>query len=89
MFTVIKPQKVVHSDGYTIQIADRETVEYIEHGIVWQISVDFGKTVGIYRQSIRRLQGRDEQHISQSDKDAIVEKVAKGLQAMGSQIEII
>ena len=49
MFAVIKPQKFVHSDGFTIQIADRETVEYIENGTVWQVSVDFGKTVGMDR----------------------------------------
>jgi len=48
MFTKLSPQQVRHSGGYVITVANREAVEYAEEHRHAEVSVDFGRTVGVY-----------------------------------------
>jgi hypothetical protein len=48
MFTKLAPQKVKHSDGYLVQVANRQCVEYVEPHRKAMIEVDFGNSVGVY-----------------------------------------
>jgi hypothetical protein len=52
MFTRLAPQKVKHSDGYVVQVANRECVEYIEPHRKAMIEVGFGNSVGVYIETL-------------------------------------
>lgn len=88
MFKKISPQKVQHSDGYTVQVADRYTVEYFDEHCRARIEVDFGESVGVY---FRTLLVKDnngaELNLSLSESDIIFDRIVAGIKAMGSSVE--
>ena len=44
--------KVKHSDGYLVQVANRQCVEYVEPHRTAMIEVDFGISVGVYIETL-------------------------------------
>lgn len=87
-FHAITPQKVQHASGYIVQVADRYSVDCIEAGLTWRITVDFGQSVGLYKQSIRCFDAAGKAVLFDSAAaDAAAQKIAQGLQAMGSKTE--
>src|ERR1700738_3551837 len=44
--------KVKHRDGYLVQVANRQCVEYVEPHRKAMIEVDFGNSVGIYIETL-------------------------------------
>jgi len=44
--------KVKHSDGYLVQVANRQCVEYVEPHRKAMIEVDFGNSVGVYMETL-------------------------------------
>lgn len=86
MFRSLTPQKVCHSSGYVIQVFDRYHVEYIDGSKVAKVEVDFGPIVGIYRTSLQQWDSGE--LIYDKDKEIILDRIAKGLQFMGSRTEI-
>src|SRR5882672_11983209 len=44
--------KVKHSDGYLVQVANRQCVEYVEPHRKAMIEVDFGNSVGVYIETL-------------------------------------
>lgn len=79
------PQKVVSDRGFTIQVADRYTVEYIENSSRWVIDVDFevGST-GVYRSTLKLERG-----VSATDEDVVFNRVIKALALMGLDCEVL
>lgn len=86
MFIRLAPQKVKHSDGYIVQSAGREKIEYIEQEMVVEIERDIGKTMGIYRDSIKVKKGEKE-YLSNDEQQVILERVGKALDFMGTEYE--
>jgi hypothetical protein len=85
MFTQLAFQKVRHRDGYVVQIANRESVEYIEAGRRATIFADFSRMVILH---IRTLDGwfTDDGTVPMSPSDRIraTQGIIAGLEAMGS-----
>lgn len=89
MFTKISPQKVISSDGYTVQVANKNHVEYIEPTCRAEIEVDFGTTVGVYPGTLRSwTENAQDVPTSTSEQSLIVKRIVAGLEAMGSKVEI-
>ncbi|MGH8020917.1 MAG: hypothetical protein ACREIA_22065 [Opitutaceae bacterium] len=90
MFKRISPQKVQHSTGYFVQVLDRETIEYIDGGTHVTVQVDFGPTVGVYKQTLRKLErdGGQSGLLSEDDRERFFGRIVDGLNAMGCAVEI-
>jgi hypothetical protein len=89
MFRRISPQKVQHSDGYIVQVADRYTVEYLDENYQARIEADFGAMdVGVYLRSlVVKDRSGAEINLSSAECDKIFERIVSGLEAMGSPVE--
>jgi len=88
MFTVISPQKVKNSDGYIVQVANRYTVEYSDDDYTVAIEVDFGVTLGLYKNTlVASNKSNFEVTLNQVQYQKILDRIVKGLEAMGSQVE--
>lgn len=87
MFTHLTPQKVRHSLGYVVQVADRTTVEYLDQNQQVLIEADFGSSIGIYEKTLRFFENGKETNID-SKRKIILDRIVAGLQAMGSTVEI-
>ena len=91
MFKKITPQKVQHSDGYIVQIADRSSVEYLENNHKAKIEVDFAVLTGVYQDTLSgwiKSSGY-EQKMNQTEHDNVLRRIVEGLKFMGCSIEII
>lgn len=82
MFRKLAPQKVQHSDGYVVQVADRTHVEYIEGAKRAVVEVEFAPVIGVYRNT---LQPCDE---IETEREVILDRIVAGLQAMGCKVEL-
>lgn len=70
---LLSPQKVVSDRGFTIQVADRYTVEYIENSSRWVIDVDFGvDSTGVYKSTLKLDSG-----VSVTDEDVVFDRIIK------------
>jgi hypothetical protein len=88
MFLKISPQKVKHSDGYIVQVADRYTVEYLDENYQARIDVDFGVDVGVYLHSlVVKDRSGAEINLGTVECDKVYERIVSGIEAMGSQVE--
>lgn len=88
MINNISPQKVQHSDGYTVQVADRFTVEYLDAHCQARIEVDFGETVGVYFSTlVVKNNNGAELNLNLSESEVIFDRIVAGIQAMGSPVE--
>lgn len=89
MFKKITPQKVESSDGYVVQVANRNHVEYLENARKADVEVDFGITVGVYSETLRGwLDVSGQSPITASEKRVILSRIVAGLEAMGSKVEL-
>ena len=88
MFTAISPQKVKNSDGYIVQIANRYSVEYSDDHYTVAIKVDFGVVIGLYKNTlVARNKSNFEVILNHTQYQKILNRIVKGLEAMGSQVE--
>jgi hypothetical protein len=85
MFTKLSPQKVKHSDGYIVQVANRFAVEYLSENITASVSVDFGMDVGVYCNTLRDLKAGG--IISGDEGELVISRIIAGLEAMGCKVE--
>ena len=90
MLEKLAPQKVIDREsGYTVQVANRFTMEYIEGRRKASVEVDFGKTVGVYSETLKFCKLGDEKLIiSDIDKKKILDRIKRALEFMGSQVEL-
>jgi hypothetical protein len=89
MFTKLAPQKVRHSSGYVVQVANRESVEYLEAERRAVIGADFGVTVGVYANTLKEwLIPEGKMEMTALDQAEIVRRIVAGLEAMGSTVEV-
>jgi hypothetical protein len=76
--------KVKHSDGYLVQVANRQCVEYVEPDREAMIEVNFRNSVGVY---IETLNGwLSEAGISPMraiDRERVISGIVAGLEAKG------
>jgi sporulation-control protein spo0M len=82
MFHTLAPQRVHHDDGYIVQVADRHHVEYLDGSQRWVVEVEFAPVVGIYRDTL------GSERSSATDFDTVLRRIAAGLEAMGSNVEV-
>ena len=90
MFTKITPQKVQHSDGYRVQVADRYAVEYFDDVCHARIDVEFGSSVAVYLRSliVKNLAGAVI-NLNLPEIEKILERIITGIEAMGCIVEKI
>jgi hypothetical protein len=89
MFTRLAPQKVRHSSGYVVQVADRESVEYLESDRRAVVAVDFGTTVGVYANTLSEwITPTGKGQMVTSERAEIVQRIVAGLEAMGSAVQV-
>lgn len=87
MLTKVTPQKVRDDElGYTVQVADRFNVEYLEPQRTARVEVEFGASVGIYKDSLSNWVGGDP--LTAVEKELVLTRVEKALQFMGSRTEM-
>ena len=88
MLTRIAPQKVQDATlDYVVQVADRFSVEYVEASRVIRVEVDFGPTIGVYKDSIAK--SPDGKALTNVEETVILARVVEALQFMGSKTEIL
>jgi hypothetical protein len=89
MFTRLAPQKVQHSSGYIVQVAGRESVEYIEPDRKTMVNVDFSRTVGVWASTLREWHTSDgKTEMSPAEQSEVLKRIVLGLEAMGSTVEV-
>lgn len=90
VFTKLAPQKVRHSSGFTVQVADRGTLEYLDGDCDVLVDADFGTTVGIYANSLRLKEGsRSSMPLTPNERELILNRILAGAQALGVQPELL
>lgn len=91
MFKKISPQKVKHSNGFTVEVADRHSVEYSDMNYRVRIEADFGPAdVGIYFGSLTVIAGnRKGVALSRAEREDLANRIILALREMGSQVELL
>jgi hypothetical protein len=76
--------KVKHSDGYLVQVANRQCVEYVEPHRKVMIEVDFGNSFGVYIETLNGwLSAAGISPMSATDRERVISGIVAGLEAMG------
>lgn len=87
MLTKITNQKVQDDElGYVVQVADRFNLEYLEPQRTARIEVEFGASVGIYKDSLHNWVGGNP--LTAAEKELVIARIKNALQFMGSKTEI-
>src|SRR5260370_21780411 len=74
-----------HSDGYLVQVANRQCVEYVEPHRKAMIEVDFGNSVGVYIETLNGwLSEAGVSPMSATDRERVISGIVVGLEAMGT-----
>lgn len=88
MFEKLYPQCVRSTAGFIVQIANCETVEYVEGSRKARISVDFAPLTGIYENSLTDWLVDDAvQPMSPQDRVRVMKGIGEGLTYMGVRFE--
>ena len=53
MFTKLAPQKAQHASGFIVQVADPQTVEYIDGPLKASVGVEFGPVSTLYGSTLK------------------------------------
>ena len=89
MFKQLASQRVQHDSGYIVQVADRNSVEYLEPNLRVAVAVDFGVRVNVYGDSL--LAYDDLQNpvpLSDEKRKQVLAGIVSGLSAMGVEAVI-
>jgi hypothetical protein len=90
MFTKIAPQKVQHSTGYIVQVANRYLIQYIDNERKADVEVDFAKVTGIYPETLVISDTRGEKRaISYQEREEILQRLLLGIEALGISFEVL
>ena len=74
--------KVKRSDGYLVQVANRQCVEYVEPHRKAMIEVDFGNSVGVYIETLNGwLSESGISRMSATDRERVISGIVVGLEA--------
>ena len=89
-FRRVAPQIFRNTDGYTVQIGSRTTMEYLEENRKAIVEVELGPIdTCVYKNRIVGwFSDGPEKPISEAEKDRIVERVASALRFDGSGVQI-
>lgn len=88
-FRRVAPQIFENTDGYTVQVGSRTTVEYLEgvRKVIVEIECGSGST-RVYANRITGLTNGRRISTSEGDKRQIIERVPAALRLDGSSVEI-
>jgi hypothetical protein len=87
MLSRIRPQVVQDAErGYTVQVADRSSVDYLEARRLAKVEVDFGTRTAIYQDSLREWDNGDA--LTDEEKTLVLCRVEQALHFMGLLPEI-
>lgn len=89
LFKSLSPQKVQHSDGYIVQVENRNVVGYFDSQYRALVEVDFDEKVGVYKNTLKimRLNG-DIIDLSPVEVEVFLQRMVEGIRAMGSSVEV-
>jgi len=86
MFASISPQKVKHSSGFIVQVADRCTVEYIDGKRKACITVDFAPLgSSIYKDTLTdwQLSDGEIEKMTSDERTHVLRNIGEGMTFMG------
>ncbi len=88
-FRRVAPQIFQHSDGYTVQVGSRTTMEYIEGARKAVVEVEFGAgSTCIYEQRIVGwISGYKRTSMTDDEKRTVVERIVAALRFDGGNVE--
>lgn len=88
-FRRVAPQIFQHTDGYSVQIGSRTTMEYIEGPRKAVVEVDFGAgTTCIYvRRIVGWISGNQRPAMTDDEKRIVIERISAALQFDGSAVQ--
>lgn len=89
MFKSLSPQNVQHSDGYIVQVENRNAVGYFDSQYRALVEVDFGEKVGVYKDTLKimKLNGGFID-LSPVEAEVFLQRMVEGIMAMGSGVEV-
>ena len=90
MYTLLSPQKARNEKGAFVQVADRHTVEYVEHNRKAIVEVEFGRPISIYAATLSDwIYDAGHRSMEPTEAAEVVSQMEEGLKAMGSAVEIV
>jgi hypothetical protein len=88
MFEKLSPQRVRNTSGFVVQVADRETIEYIQGSRTARITVDFAPLTGVYEDTLTDwLADGTAQPMSPQDRVRVLKDIGESLTFMGIRFE--
>lgn len=89
MFQRLAPQRVKHSSGFVVQIADRETVEYLDGARSARITVDFAELTGVYEDTLTdwSLPAGGGMKMTDAERPVVLKNIGDALAFMGVRFE--
>ena len=88
MFKKVTNQSVSHSDGYSVSVIDRETIEYMYNDFSVRINTDMTcKIIPLYKESVEFISDINQSELPKMDH--ILKQVQNGLKKMGLKSEIV
>lgn len=83
-FKYISPQKVVHADGFEVEVVDRYTIKYSEGPLVATVEADFAELTGVNMDSMKVISDGEKASMTDDGRRlSILERIGKALDFMG------
>jgi len=88
-FRRVAPQVFHHTDGYSVQVGSRTTMEYIEGSRKAVVEVEFGigSTCIYVRRIVGWISGTQRLPMTDEERRIVVEKISEALRLDGSSVE--
>ncbi len=88
MFKKLSHQRVRNTTGFVVQVANRETVEYIQGTRIASITVDFAPLTGVYEDTLTDWHTDDVvQPMSPQERVRVLKDIGESLAYMGIRFE--
>ena len=90
MYSLLAPQRARSSTGSIVQVVNRHLVEYVEPDRRAVVEVEFGRPISVYAHTLKEWVYTDGTQLMTPDEVLLVlSEIRAGLQAMGSEVEIV
>lgn len=91
MFKQITPQRAQHSSGFIVQIGGRDSIQYLEQGLLAEVRSDLtDEIVPIYANTLAvNKAGNVPSGLTQVRAEQIIERIKSGLDCLGVKYEVV
>jgi hypothetical protein len=89
MFHSLSPQRVRHASGFIVQVADRETIEYLAGACKARIAVDFAPLTGLYKDTLTDwiLSDGSPKKMTDAERTQVLKNIGDAVTFMGIDFE--